>query len=69
MKTEKPKRKLKRPSRWQACLNKIRKWLCRPGVLSIIIWAAKLVWSIWRRLFEHDPWSFYFANLGTIHAT
>lgn len=49
----------KRPSRWQACLNGARKWLRHPGVLRLVILAARLIWHLWDRLFGDDPWTFY----------
>lgn len=55
-----------RPSRWQACLNGARKWLCRPGVLKSIISAARLIWYFWDKLFGDDPWTFYIVVLGGI---
>ena len=54
--------KYERPSRWQACLNSVRKWLCRPGVLMKIISAARLIWYIWDKLLGDDPWTFYVAH-------
>lgn len=49
------------PSRWQAFLNRVRKWLCRPGVLTKVISAAKLIWYLYDKLFGDDPWTFYVA--------
>lgn len=51
-----------RPSRWQACLNGVRKWLRRPGVLKMVILAARLIWYMWDRLFGDDPWTFYIVG-------
>jgi hypothetical protein len=53
-------KKSNRPSRWQAFLNSVRAWLCRPVVLKWIISVAKLIFRIYiRKLFGNDPWTFY----------
>lgn len=58
-----------RPSRRQAYLGRIRRWLFRRRkVLLAVIWAAKLMWRLCRYLLGDDPWTFYFTELEALDA-
>lgn len=58
-----------RPSRWQAFLNRIWVWLCRPGVLKRVISVGRLIWLIYDLLFGDDPRTFYTIDGDGCYAT
>lgn len=60
----------KRPSRWQAYLSCVRGWIfCRRKVLLVVMWAARLIWRVYKLLLRDDPWSFYAFRMETKDAT
>lgn len=67
MSTEK---KRKRPSRWQALLKRVVRWiLCRAWLWTWAWRAARFalfLWNNWHRL-KDDLWPFY-DDVGVVHA-
>ena len=48
------------PSRWQAFMSTVRKFLLRRRkVLLVVMWVARLAWRITKLLLGNDPWTFY----------